>query len=137
MAVIKFETFIMFNKENVRNRLRMLPTAINYYGEKDAILQDSIDDLELEYDEVHATISAQTRAKYKRSTSMTETAIKDIVRCNEEVKELKRKLVELKKYKRLSKLRMEVLKNLDTSMTQFGHYVRQEKNSSDKMNRKL
>ena len=99
MAVIKFTEFIKFNKENVRKRLTMLPTFVNHYGEQDALLQDSIDDLELEYDEVHATISAQTRAKYKSSSTMTETAIKDIVRCNEEVKALKIKIKELKKIK--------------------------------------
>jgi hypothetical protein len=126
---IKFDAFIKFDKNNIKERLRKLPSAIYYFGQQELELEKEVVRLETELGLVKAKLASHYRVHYKnKKQKVTETTIKDNVHSNPEVEELVTELDKKKDLLKVSKLRMKTLYALSDSMTQYGHYVRLEKN---------
>lgn len=133
MAKIKFEEFIKFDKNNVKERLRKLPSAIYYFGQQELELEKEVVQIETKLGIVKAKLRAMKRSSLARTNNgkaPTEKRVSDIVEANPEVEELVEELDGKRELLKLSKLRMKTLYALSDAMTQYGHYIRLEKKNN-------
>lgn len=130
---VSFKKYLKIDKSKLNDLLTKHPENVYTIGRKIEILWEEISDKELQLDEKEAKLAAQTRNKYsRREEKLSETAIKDIVKANPEITELKAVLKKLRKTYRLAKLRKETLAIKLECMTIIAHNVRADKkNNSD------
>lgn len=131
MQRLEFGKFISFNKENLKERLRLLSSTIYYYGLQDNQLHDKLDEIEWELSLLKAKKQTELRTKYNRiRKANTETSLKDMIKNDSEVMKLEKERIDLNKTIRRSKLRMAILSDLKETMINYGHFVRKEISSS-------
>lgn len=124
---INFKEHLKIDKGNMNNELSKIVTEVYDFGIKQIKLDEEVDKLELRLEIVEAKLSNHTRNKYRNlKKTLSETHVKDIVKTNPEVTELREKLITSRKAQKLAKLRMKALLMKSNSIDNIGHNIRSE-----------
>ena len=122
-----FKNYLKIDKGNLNKELSKISTQVYDFGLKRIKLKEEIEKLELQLDLAEAKLSARVRNKYRNlKKPPSETQIRDTVKTNPEIVELKEKLIKLNKSRRIADLRMKTLGMKATSLENIGHNIRLE-----------
>lgn len=127
----RFKKYLKIDNSNINDEMSKLPMLIYNYGLKSKIVKDKLEDLELELEVKESTIAAQSRVKYKNAKNLlSETHIKDLVKSNPQLIEIKEEIKDLNKTYRLVKLKISSLKVKSEMLVNIGHNIREEKKAN-------
>lgn len=126
--VVSFKSLLKIDKKTLDQDFANYPDLAYDLGVKMETIRKEMVIVETQMEDIEAMLAAQTRNKYKRAKEkLTETAIKDIIRLNPELREMKKKLNSLTDTYRMAKLKKEALKSKFDCMCEISHNVRLDK----------
>ena len=123
-----FKDLISIDRDKINDEMAQHAQNLYDVGVQIESLWRKLTVIQHKLEDKEAQLSATTRNKFKRSKiDITETAIKQMVRADEEYQELRNETFETEKLYRVAKMKKEVLKEKGEMLVNISHNVREEK----------
>jgi len=124
---IKFNEFLKINKTKINDELSKQATLIYQFGMKVTTAKMEFEKTSNQLELVEAKLSNHFRVKYKQvKGALSETYIRDLVKTNMEVIELKESLHQLKIVLSFSKIKLDALHVKTDMLITLANNIRQE-----------
>ena len=132
MAKKTFRDTIKIDRDKINDEMAKHAESLYLIGVKIEKIWEQLTVAENKLEDKVATLSATKRNKHKRcKIDITETAIKDMVKADQEYKELRDEVTKYKKLYRLASMKKDVLKVKGEMLVNISHNVREEKKKAN------